>query len=76
MNRRVKLIQGRDGKTLDDTLDTLRIYSHVGIKLTWVDGIHALYDFTSEKRFDLVISSSDIIHLAGLLESSAVTRTK
>ena len=76
MNRRLKLIQGRDGKTLDDALETLRIYSHVDIELTWVDGIHTLYAFTSEKRFDLVISSYNIIHLAGFLESSTVARTK
>ena len=76
MNRRLKLIQGRDGKTLDDALETLRIYSHVDIELTWVDGIHALYAFTSKKRFDLVISSYNIIHLAGFLESFAVARTK
>ena len=47
LNRRVKQIQGRDGKTLDDGLETLRIYSHAGIELTWKDGIHALYAFTS-----------------------------
>ena len=76
LNRRVKQIQGRDGKMLDDGLETLRIYSHAGIELTWEDGIHALYAFTSEKRFDFVISSSHINYLAGLLGSSAVLRTK
>ena len=54
----------------------LASYSHAGIELKWEDRIHALYAFTSEKRFDLVISSSHIIHLAGLLESFAVVRTK
>ena len=34
LNRRVKQIQGRDGKTLDDGLETLRIYSHAGVELT------------------------------------------
>ena len=72
----VKQIQGRDGKTLDDGLETLRIFSHAGIELTWEDGIRALYTFTSEKRFDFVISSSHINHLAGLLESSTVVRIK
>ena len=76
MNKRVKRIQGRDGKTLDDGLETLRIYSHAGIELTWEDDIHTLYAFTSETRFNFVISSSQIIHLAGLLKSSAVVRTK
>ena len=54
----------------------LASYNHAGIELTSEDGIHALYVFTSEKRFDFVISSSHIIHLAGLLELSAVVRTK
>ena len=76
LNRRVKQIQGHDGKMLDDGLETLRIYSHAGIELTWEDGIHALYAFTSEKRFDFVISSCHINHFAGLLGSSAVLRTK
>ena len=76
LNRRVKRIQGRDGKTLDDGLETLRIYSHAGIELTWEDVIHTLYAFTSETRFDFVISSSHIIHLADLLKSFAVVRTK
>ena len=57
LNRQVKQIQGRDGKTLDDGLETLRIYSHAGIELTWEDSIHALYPFISEKRFHFVISS-------------------
>ena len=76
MNRRVKRIQGRAGKMLDDGLETLRIYSHAGIELTWEDVIHTLYAFTSETRFNFVISSSHIIHSAGLLKSSAVVRTK
>ena len=31
LSRRVKQIQGRDGKTLDDGLETRQIYSHAGI---------------------------------------------
>ena len=51
LNRWVKQIQGRDGKTFEDGLETLQIYSHAGIELTWEDDILILNLLLSHYSF-------------------------
>eukprot|EP00111_Clytia_hemisphaerica_P022411 TCONS_00065867-protein len=76
LNRRVKQIQDREAKLLaDDTID-LKIFAKAGIERTWGEGLNDLCNELIDKRPDLGLTQTELLHLAFLLQSSAVVPTK